>query len=345
MNYDKSFFSGKKVIITGVCGTVGSALLKHLATTDASEIHGIDNNESQLFHLAQGASDTRIRLLLGDIRNRDQLSERFENIDIVIHTAAFKHVGTCEGSPRDAVNTNVLGTQNVIDAARSSGVGKVIFTSSDKAVNPTSVMGTSKLLGERLITAAASHGPGDGPVFAATRFGNVLGSSGSVVPVFLTQIAAGGPVTLTERSMNRFVMTQNEAMDLVLDSVVRARGGEIFVTKMHAIRISDLANSMIKLLAPRYGHDPESIEIKEIGARAGEKYYEELINSEEARRVIDTEHFFIILPALSPDLTKELTQHYRQSGDVLGDQLYRSDEATPMSGTELDRYLVEKVVI
>lgn len=338
-------FRGKRVFITGVCGTVGTALLRHLQDTEAAEIVGIDANESRIFDLAEGVADDRVRLLLGDIRDRDQLIERFEGMDVVLHAAAFKHVGTCEGSPRDAVSTNVLGTQNIIDAARRAGVEKVLFTSSDKAVNPTSVMGTSKLLAERLITAAASQTREPGPVFAATRFGNVLGSSGSVIPVFAAQIAAGGPVTLTDRSMNRFVMTLDEAMDLVLDSVARAEGGEIFVTKMHAVRIPDLAQAMIEVLAARHGHDPQAIEVRETGARPGEKYYEELINGEEARRVIEIKDFYVILPALATGTARTLERHYGARAPATEELVYRSDAVAPLEGEALSRYLVDRGVV
>ena len=152
------------------------------------------------------------------------------------------------------IETNVVGIQNVISASKINNVEKVIFTSSDKAVNPTNVMGTSKLMGERLITAANSTKRGKGPIFASTRFGNVLGSSGSVVPIFHNQIINGGPVTITDKAMTRFIMSIGEAVRLVIDSSIKAHGGEVFITKMPVVRIPDLA-TMIELLAPKYGLD------------------------------------------------------------------------------------------
>ncbi len=275
------FLRGRRVFISGVCGTIGRALLERLRAFDVAAIVGTDHNEAALFELDSAIDDARVTLLLGAVQDRQQLTERLSGVDFVFHGAAFKHVGTCERSPRDAVSVNVTGTQNVIDAARAAGVERVLFMSSDKAVNPTSVMGASKLLSERLITAAAGHGSGS-TVFAATRFGNVLGSSGSVVPVFARQIAQGGPVTLTDERMNRFVMTRAEAVDLVLDSLMRARGGEAFVTKMHAVRIPDLARALIAELAPRLDHDPAEIALTTVGSRSGEKLYEELVSDEGA---------------------------------------------------------------
>ena len=173
----------------------------------------------------------------------------------MFHTAAYKHVDLCERSPFEAVQTNILGVQNVISAASENKVERVIFTSSDKAVNPSSVMGTSKLMGERLMTAANSNLRGDGPIFTSTRFGNVLGSRGSVIHIFREQIRRGIPVTLTDNAMTRFIMSITEAVRLVIESAYLARGGEVFITKMPVIRIQDLAEVMIRELAPVYGHE------------------------------------------------------------------------------------------
>jgi FlaA1/EpsC-like NDP-sugar epimerase len=196
-----------------------------------------------------------------------------------------------------AVQTNINGVQNLITACFENKVKKVIFTSSDKAVNPTSVMGTSKLMGERLMTAANSNHRKDGPVFASTRFGNVLGSSGSVIPVFKEQIKKGGPVTLTDPGMTRFIMSIKEAIRLVLESSFLAMGGEVFITKMPVIRIKDLAEVMISELAPHYGFSSDDIEIKTIGVKPGEKMYEDLMNQEETRRTWELKNYFTVFPA------------------------------------------------
>lgn len=296
-----SIFAGKSILVTGACGSVGSELVHQLLTNDAygpAEVIGIDNNESQLFFLDQQyLSDDRARFFVADIRDKDELGRRMKGVDIVFHAAALKHVVLCERSPDQAVQTNIVGLQNVIAAATENGVERVIFTSSDKAVNPTNVMGTSKLMGERLMTAANSNKRGKGPIFASTRFGNVLGSNGSVVPIFHNQIASGGPITLTDREMSRFVMSIQSAVHLVLDSALIAQGGEVFITKMPVMRIADLAAAMIEELAPQYGFDPKAIAIMEIGTKPGEKLYEELMSSEETRRAVELKKYFAVMPA------------------------------------------------
>lgn len=297
----KSSLSAKRILITGACGTVGAELVRQLLSEERynpAEVIGLDNNETDLFFLDQKyLSDSRARFYLADIRDRDELSRRMHGIDVVFHAAAYKHVILCERSPEQAVQTNILGVQNIITAALENDVGRVIFTSSDKAVNPTNVMGTSKLMGERLMTAANSHKRNNGPVFASTRFGNVLGSNGSVVPIFHNQIARGGPLTLTDPEMTRFVMSIEESVRLVIDSAEIARGGEVFITKMPVVRIEDLALAMIQKLAPRYGYEPDDIKIDVIGLKPGEKLYEELMSDEEMRRSLELSRYFAVLPA------------------------------------------------
>jgi FlaA1/EpsC-like NDP-sugar epimerase len=294
-------FEQQRILITGACGTIGQELVRQLLTSPKyapEEVIGIDNNESALFFLDQQyLNDNRAKFFVADIRDKDELSRRMRGVHIVFHAAALKHVVLCERSPEQAVQTNILGVQNIIAAATENGVRKVIFTSSDKAVNPTNVMGTSKLMGERLMTAANSHKRGDGPIFASTRFGNVLGSNGSVVPIFHNQIVHGGPITLTDRRMTRFVMSIQEAVRLVIDSAELARGGEVFITKMPVAKIADLAEAMIQELAPRYGFSSQEIESVEVGTKPGEKLYEELMSHEETRRAVELERYFAVLPA------------------------------------------------
>ncbi|KAF0281735.1 SDR family NAD(P)-dependent oxidoreductase [Spiribacter roseus] len=297
-----SHLRGKRVLVIGACGTVGSELLRQLLEENEhnpAEVTGIDNQESALFFLDQKyLDDPRAHFFVGDVRDRDELSRRMRGVDVVFHTAALKHVILCERSPDQALETNILGVQNIIAAATENQVHRVIFTSSDKAVNPTNVMGTSKLMGERLMTAANSNKrENNGPIFASTRFGNVLGSSGSVIPIFHNQIASGGPITLTDPAMSRFIMNIEESVRLVLDSAGLARGGEVFITKMPVIRIEDLAKAMISELASRYGHDPASMETVVTGTKPGEKLYEELMSEEETRRAVELENYFAVLPA------------------------------------------------
>ncbi len=333
------FWQGRRVLITGVCGTVGQEVLRQVLEAGADHVVGIDNHESGLFFLRQSYDTAApVDLRLADIRDRESLTSAMQDVEIVLHTAAYKHVDLCERSPRAAINTNILGSQNVIDVAAARGIERVLFTSSDKAVNPTSVMGTSKLMCERLFTAASDRAGANGTIFASVRFGNVLGSSGSVIPLFTQQIAAGGPVTLTDPAMTRFIMTLRQAVAHVMDSCVLSQGGEVFVTKMPVVRIDDLAKVMIGVLAPRFGHAPDAIAIREIGMRPGEKLYEELMSEEEVRRTMEAENFFIIQPALrGPD------QPARSYPGIIaeGGRPYRSADEETMAGDTLRAYLVD----
>jgi len=337
----KNFLDDKRILVTGACGTIGTQLVEMLLNDQylPSEVIGVDNNESGLFFLEQQhLSDPRAQFSLADIRDRDALAGKMKDVDIVFHAAAYKHVILCERSPYEAVQTNVNGVQNVIWAAQENSVEKVIFTSSDKAVNPTNVMGTSKLMGERLMTAANSNSLKKGPIFASTRFGNVLGSSGSVIPIFHRQISVGGPVTLTHRDMTRFVMSIDKAVRLVIESAEIARGGGVFITKMPVIRIKDLAEVMIEELAPEYGYDPSQIKIEEIGTKPGEKLYEELMSDEEMRRTVELPNYFVVLPAFR-DIYRNISYDY---DDIVSDHItnpYNSANEEALSKKELLAFL------
>ena len=333
------FFANKRVLVTGCCGTVGSELVAQLVQKhDLGELIGIDNNESELFFAEQRFLDFPTQFFLADIRDEVRLAQLFQGVDIVFHTAAFKHVPLCERSPFEAVQTNILGVQNIIAAARTSKVGKVLFTSSDKAVNPTNVMGTSKLMGERLMSAANSNAHGSGPVFASTRFGNVLGSRGSVIPIFREQIRQGGPVTLTDPEMTRFIMSIRQAVQLVIDSITLSKGGEVFVTKMPVIRIQDLANVMVQKLAPEFGYNPTDITIQHIGAKPGEKLYEELMTHEETRRTIELPRYFVVIPAFR-SLYREVSYLYPEEVSREVATPYNSATEKPLPGEELLEFL------
>jgi FlaA1/EpsC-like NDP-sugar epimerase len=331
-------FKNKSIFVTGSCGTVGMEIIDQLLGLldfAPKEVIGIDNNESSLFFQDQKyLNDARASFFVTDIRDEKDLINKMKGVDIVIHAAALKHVILCERSPEQAVQTNINGVQNVISAASVNKVKVVIFTSSDKAVNPTNVMGTTKLMGERLMTAANSNQRGEGPIFASTRFGNVLGSSGSVVPIFYNQIIKGGPITLTDKNMTRFVMSVKESVKLVLRSVVEAKGGEVFVTKMPVIRIEDLAVAMIKEVSST------KIKILEIGVKPGEKLYEELMNGEEVRRAIELEQFFSILPAFR-SVYSDINYNYSQVVTKKVVDPYVSEFQKPLTVSEIKKFLHE----
>jgi len=336
----KSFFKDKRVLVTGACGTVGSELVRQLLDNFlVCELIGIDNNESELFFLEDCFADfDNVSFFLADVRDRDKISRKMKHMDIVFHTAAFKHVILCERSPFEAVQTNILGIQNIINGAIENHVQRVLFTSSDKAVNPTNVMGASKLMGERLMAAANSNSREGGPIFTSTRFGNVLGSRGSVIPIFQEQIRGGGPVTLTDPAMTRFIMSLKEAIQLVIESAGEALGGEVFITKMPAIRIKDLAEVMIHELAPGYGLSPEDIEIIHIGNKPGEKMYEELMNEEEIRRAWELKKYFVLMPAWG-GIYRHVDYQYSNVVNKTVIKPYNSANHSPLSPDELAEFL------
>jgi FlaA1/EpsC-like NDP-sugar epimerase len=332
--------SSSRVLVTGACGTVGSVLTDQLLTDySVGELVCVDNNESDLFFLEQrhlGSGNTSF--FLGDVRDADKVMRLTRGVDVVFHAAAFKHVILCERSPYEAVQTNIVGVQNIALAAVANRVKRVIFTSSDKAVNPTSVMGTSKLMGERIITASNSRLRSDSIVLASTRFGNVLGSRGSVIPIFHEQIRRGGPVCLTDPRMTRFIMSIHEAVRLVIESAFQARGGEVFITKMPAIKIADLARIMIEELAEYYGHDPEQVRIEMIGIKPGEKLYEELMSQEETRRVLELERYFVVLPAFR-SFYRDIDYSYANVVNRAVDAPYSSAAADTLDDDRLRAFL------
>lgn len=327
-------------MVTGACGTVGRELVKQLLNDyDVEMLIGIDNNESELFFLEQEFSDyANAQFILADIRDYDKISREMKGVQTIFHAAAYKHVLLCERVPFEAVQTNIIGVKNVINAASSNNVEMVIFTSTDKAVNPTNVMGTSKLMGERLMTAANSNLRKGRTIFISTRFGNVLGSRGSVIPIFRKQIRKGVPVTLTDKKMTRFIMSIREAVKLVINSTMIGCGGEVLITKMPAIKIKDLAEVMINELAPIYGHDSKHIKIEVIGNKPGEKMYEELMSFEETRRAIELENYFSVLPAFR-SVYRNITYSYKNIITESVKNPYNSSKEKPMTQKELLNFL------
>lgn len=341
----KDFFQDKVILVTGAAGSVGQELVRQLLTYGPGEIRAVDNNETALFLLGERYRQTgKVTVYLGDVRDARKMENLCNGVEIVFHAAAFKHVGLSEYNPFDAVQTNILGVKNIIQAAICQKVRRIIFTSSDKAVNPTNVMGTSKLMGERLMTAANIVNANGHQVFSSVRFGNVIGSRGSVVPIFANQIKKGEPVTVTDIKMTRFFMTLKEAAHLVLEASTLACGGEVFVTKMPVMRILDLAQAMIDLLAPIYGLDPQECGIQFIGARSGEKLYEELLSEEEMSRTAELPRMFVILPALRSFYTN-IQYPYNGAGARPVYRSYISSREKPMTVEEIKNYLTEHRVL
>ena len=340
----ENFYRDKKVLITGSAGTVGREMVRQIYSLKPAELRLMDNNETEMFFLMEEYKNKNIFCFLGDVRDKDKVEKLSEGVDIIIHSAAFKHVILSEYNPFDVVQTNIIGVENIIKAATACNVRHVLFTSSDKAVNPTNVMGTSKLMGERLITAANAVKNNGKTIFSSTRFGNVIGSRGSVVPLFFKQIRKGGPVTITDRRMTRFIMTIEEAARLVLKSAVISRGGEVFVTKMPVVRIPDLAEVMIDILAPMYDHNPADIKIEEIGAKPGEKLYEELISDEEVHRSMELKDMFVVTPAFK-SIYQSIDYQYPDMISDKTSKAYVSEKETPLDRESIRQYLLKNKVL
>ena len=331
--------AGKRVLVTGGSGTIGSRLVERVLDMGPAVVRVFGRDETKQFYQRRrypGRSD--VRFLIGDIRDRDRLTRATEGIDVVFHCAALKHVESGEYNPFEATQTNVNGTQNVIDACLAGDVETMILTSSDKAANPTSVMGASKLLAEKLVTAATNYRGHHETTFASVRFGNVLGSRGSAIEVFAGQVAAGGPVTVTDPSMTRFVMTIDRAVELVIRAADVAHGGEVFVLKMPVARLADLVSGTIETVARQAGRDPSSIATETLAARAGEKAYEELMTQDESARGFDVGDMYAVLPSI--DVQPTMSAAYAKS-PVAPVGSYRSDAAAPLSTAEVHSMIAE----
>ncbi|MFA5089357.1 MAG: UDP-N-acetylglucosamine 4,6-dehydratase family protein [Candidatus Omnitrophota bacterium] len=297
----KRFYEGKTVLVTGGVGSIGSFLVREVLRYSPQSVRIFDNNETGLFDLEQELDPKKIRSFIGDIRDKERLTMAMEGVDIVFHAAALKHVPICEFNPFDAIKTNVLGTQNVLDAALSQGVQKVVTISTDKAVNPANVMGATKLLAERLTISANNYrGHVKKTQLSCVRFGNVLNSRGSVIPLFVRQIQNKGPVTVTHPEMRRFFMDIPSATRLILTAGMLSRGNEIFILKMPAMSIMDLAEVLRDEFASRSGFDPGTIPITVVGLRVGEKIDEVLMTLDETTCAFENDDMYIVLPKEIP---------------------------------------------
>ena len=282
---ESTVFAGKTLLITGGTGSFGNTVLKHFLSTDIGEIRIFSRDEKKQddmrhdYQLKYPELSGKIKFYIGDVRNPDSLRGVMRGVDYIFHAAALKQVPSCEFFPMEAVRTNVLGTDNVLTAAIDAGVKKVVCLSTDKAAYPINAMGISKAMMEKVIGAKARTVKAEATTICCTRYGNVMASRGSVIPLFKKQIAKGGPVTVTHPDMKRYFMTIPEASQLVLQAGAMAKGGEVFVLDMgEPVKICDLAKTLITLS----GLTPEKdIEIKYTGLRPGEKLFEELLSAED----------------------------------------------------------------
>ncbi|KLU65872.1 UDP-N-acetylglucosamine 4,6-dehydratase (inverting) [Desulfosporosinus acididurans] len=332
-------FKGKRILITGGTGTVGRSLLEALLAERPEVIRIYSRDEFKQFELQQQYQGTpNLRFLLGDVRDYSRLVRAFEGIDYIFHTAALKHVPACEYNPFEAVQTNIVGTQNVIQAALESKAKKVIFTSTDKAISPTNAMGATKLMAERLIVAAEYQKGSGSTVFSAVRFGNVMGSRGSVIPLFEQQILKQRRITLTSPEMTRFMMTVSEATRLTLEAIKLAVGGEVFVFKMPIVRLGDFAEVIIDLVCEKYGIKASEVEVQQIGLRPGEKMYEELMTSEESKNAYEYTHMYAIPAPFGGNRTVKHPAKKASEGN------YSSERGQVLTHNEIRRLLAAELL-
>jgi len=297
-----SILKNRNILVTGGSGSIGQSIVAKALEDGAKSIKVFSNDENGLYEMEQTFTDKKIEFIIGDIRNFETVNSTVKNTDIIFHAAALKHVDRCELNPFEAFTVNIVGTNNIVKAAVNENVKKVISISTDKAVNPIGVMGATKLLGEKILSAEAFHNKSN-TIFASVRFGNVFHTRGSILPRIENQIKKGGPITLTDQRMKRFFMTKNDAVKLIVNATNLAIGGEIFILKMPLLYLKDLFEVMKEILAPKYGFKPTQIKTTHIGIRPGEKLTEYLLTDFEMEHVLETKDFFI-LPSLFESISK-----------------------------------------
>jgi len=302
--------TGKTVLVTGATGSFGTAFMKTvLERYDVASIRAFSRDELKQSELARTITDKRLRLLIGDVRDRDRLRVATRGVDVIVHAAALKQVPACEYNPFEAVQTNVIGAENVVASAIDNDVPLTIALSTDKAVNPVNLYGATKLCAEKIVAQAMSYAAGTHAKFASVRYGNVVGSRGSVVPIFRQQ-AQTGTVTITDERMTRFWITLPQAVEFVLSCLPLIQGGETFVPKIPSMRLMDMAAA----LAP-------DAERKVVGIRPGEKLHEVLVTEDEARHCYDIGDRYVILPQLAtwdmerPERGESLPDGFRYASD------------------------------
>jgi UDP-N-acetylglucosamine 4,6-dehydratase/5-epimerase len=302
--------SGSTVLITGGTGSFGSTMVRRLLGRDVAEVRVLSRDEAKQDDLRRALADSRARFYLGDIRDRTSVDDAMRGVDLVFHAAALKQVPSCEFFPAQAVLTNVQGSANTIESAAAAGVRSVVCLSTDKAVYPINAMGMTKALMEKTAHAFARNNPGSDTVVSVVRYGNVMYSRGSVIPLFVEQIRAGGPLTVTDPNMTRFLMSLAESVELVEYAFSNAIPGDLFVRKAPASTVQDLALAV----ATVFGHPPG---LRTIGTRHGEKLYETLLSREEMARAEDRDTYFRV-PLDDRSLDYSL---YFERGDTQQDEL------------------------
>jgi len=327
-------FERKTILITGGTGSLGQALTKRLLDLDIKTIRIFSRNESKQIEMEENFNDDRIRFFLGDIRDLERLSRATDDVDYVFHAAALKHVPKIEYNPFEAIKTNIIGSQNVIDACINANVEKAICVGTDKAVSPLNTYGATKLLMEKLFVTA-NHYLDENKYrtkFIALRYGNVLGSSGSVIPKFIEQIRGKNKITLTDINMTRFSIMMNEALDFIFKAAEIGKGSEIFVPKLRAYSIVDVKDALTEILE-NTGHN-------EIGIRPGEKLHEILINSDEMRYVWEIKNMYMILnPLFDKFYDDTIENRYPDAKKIINYENYSSGTVEKIPVEELKQII------
>lgn len=334
---DFVYFHNKRILVIGGTGTIGTSIIKHLLMDDPKEIRILSRDEFKQHQLhEQYAYSEKLTFMIGDVRDYKRLVEAMKGIDFVIHLAAMKRVESCELNPIEAVKTNIIGTYHVMNAAMINKVKKVIFTSSDKAISPSNTYGATKLIAENLLTMSDQNSDNETTVFACVRFGNVMGSRGSVIPLFKEQLLNHQKITITDLKMTRFMMTVKQATELILLALKEAKGGEIFILKMPVVRLEDLANILIDDYCEKHSISRKDVKIELIGLKQGEKMYEELMTIDESKIALELPDMYVI--------PKGRHQNY-QDGKKVVEGSYSSSSQKPLSYEELRELLMKEKLI
>ena len=324
-------FDGKKILITGGTGSLGKALTKKLLKTNVETIRIFSRDEWKQVEMKSEFNDNRLRYFIGDVRDKERLSRALKNVDIVIHAAALKQMPVAEYNPFEAVKTNIIGTQNIIEACLDNNVETVLGIGTDKAVAPVNTYGATKFLMERLFVSANFY-KGDQKIkFLCVRYGNVLGSRGSVVPIFLSQIKTGKKITVTDPNMTRFNITMNEALELILRVLKNGKGGEVFVPKIKAYKVGDMKDAIIELT--NSNNETEIISI-----RPGEKMHESLISNDELRNVFESSNDYVIID-------QNLHNQYDNLTKTTLESQYSSDKVVLLTKDEIKEILIKENLI
>ncbi len=290
-------FDNATLLITGGTGSFGNTVLKRFLDTNVKEIRVFSRDEKKQEDMRIALANDKVKFYIGDVRDYNSVTQALVGVDCVFHAAALKQVPSCEFYPMEAVKTNVMGTENVLNAAIANHVKRVVVLSTDKAVYPINAMGISKAMAEKLVVAKSRMIPEGGTVICATRYGNVMASRGSVIPLFISQLLSGNPLTVTDPTMTRFLMSLEDSVDLVLHAFMHGKQGDVFIQKAPASTVADLAQALKELLK-------KDGDIRIIGTRHGEKLYESLVSREEMAKAEDMGRYFRI-PADNRDLNYE----------------------------------------